>query len=165
LSIILTIDPGNEQSAYLTWDGSKPTSFGILANETLLATLRGCTAGRMVVEMIGHYGTGMPAGKTVFDTCVWIGRFTEAFGADRTEYVLRPTVKAHLCGSARAKDGNVRQALIDRFGGEVSIKKGNVLYKVSKDVWSALAVAAWWQDHQQAPARTEVGVSALNGGL
>jgi len=53
-------------------------------------------------------------------------------------------VKLHLCGSARAKDTNIRQALIDRYGGSAAIGKKAApgpLYGVSKDVWSALAVA------------------------
>ena len=51
-----------------------------------------------------------------------------------------------VCGSARAKDANIRQAIIDRCGGPESIKKGGPLYKVSGDVWSALAVALTWCD-------------------
>ena len=81
------------------------------------------------IEMVASYG--MPVGKTVFETCVWIGRFD---ACEDATLVYRKDVKMHLCGSMRAKDSNIRQALIDKLGKEVT--KG-----VSKDVWSALAVA------------------------
>lgn len=66
--------------------------------------------------MIASYG--MPVGKEVFETCLWIGRFTELAilqGID-VEYIYRKEEKMNLCQSMKAKDSNIRQALIDRFG-------------------------------------------------
>ena len=66
--------------------------------------------------MVACYG--MPVGKEVFDTCVWIGRFIqEAYelGID-CDYIYRKEEKMNLCNSMKAKDSNIRQALIDRFG-------------------------------------------------
>ena len=45
----------------------------------------------------------------------------------------------------RAKDSNIRQALIDKYGKPGTKKDPNLFYndseqKVSKDIWSALAV-------------------------
>ena len=150
--LIVALDPGSEQTAYVVWDGTLKY-FGIESNKDILGRLeyyayQSSGYERLIIEMIGHYGKGMPAGKDVFDTCVWIGRFMQAFGADRTETVLRATIKAHVCGSAKAKDANVRQALIDRFGGPASIRKGGALYGVSKHTWAALAVAVTWWDAQ-----------------
>lgn len=150
---ILAIDPGNEMSALVIWDGLTIVNKLYSNNDEILYNLQMWrNESPLVIEMIGHYGTGMPAGKTVFDTCVWIGRFTQAYGAHRVQTILRPTVKANLCGSARAKDGNVRQAIIDRFGGkEIAIgKKANpgILFGLSGDLWQALAVAlTWWDKH------------------
>jgi hypothetical protein len=56
----------------------------------------------------------------------------------------RRAVKLALCGDSRAKDANIRQALIDRFGGSAAIgRKANPgpLYGISPDVRSALAIA------------------------
>jgi hypothetical protein len=98
--------------------------------------------------MIASYG--MPVGREVFETCVWIGRFMEQWGApDRVNLVYRKDVKMHLCGSPRAKDANIRQALIDLFeptgGGktpQIGTKaKPGPLYGVSTHAWPALGVA------------------------
>jgi len=107
-----------------------------------------------VIEMIGHYGTGMPAGKDVFDTCVWIGRFIEQFVADSevVETLPRATVKMHLCNSPRAKDSNVTQALVDRFAsqqpnhGKGTKKEPGWFYGFSADMWAAYALGVTYID-------------------
>jgi hypothetical protein len=121
---------------------------GILTNDVLLHTVsrESFNCQRLVVEMVGHYGTGMPAGKTVFETCVWIGRFIQLWGGRDYDLMLRKTIVANLCGSARAKDSNVRQALVDRYGAPGTRKNPGRLYGVKKDIWSALAVAVVWSD-------------------
>ena len=72
--------------------------------------------------MIASYG--MAVGKEVFDTCIWIGRFIELEKLQNidAEYIYRKDEKINLCNSMKAKDSNIRQALIDRFG-EVGTKK------------------------------------------
>jgi hypothetical protein len=102
----------------------------------------------VAIEMIASYG--MPVGREVFETCVWIGRFQQALESPGTaELVYRKDVKLHLCGSPRAKDGNVRQALIDLFpatgGGKTpqigTKKQPGPLYGMSSHAWAALGVA------------------------
>ena len=77
---------------------------------------------KLVIEMIASYG--MPVGKEVFETCVWIGRFEELGRLQNidVEYVYRKDEKMNICHSMKAKDSNIRQALIDRFG-EVGTKR------------------------------------------
>jgi hypothetical protein len=56
----------------------------------------------------------------------------------------RRVVKLALCGDSRAKDANIRQALIDRFGGSAAVGRKAApgpLYGIHRDVWSALAIA------------------------
>lgn len=167
---ILAIDPGNIESAYVAIDAGtrRPLDVGKVPNEELLSKLWGSTktgwldpCEPIYIEMIGHYGTGMPAGKTVFDTCVWIGRFIEASGSDQAhgdhaELILRPTVKAHLCGSAKAKDANVAQALVDRFApGQPNHGKGTkaspgFFFGFRADIWQAMALAVYAADQLEA---------------
>jgi hypothetical protein len=141
---VLAIDPGTSQSAWLRFDGDRPQGFGITANDVLVRALRsGGLPEVVVIEKVESYG--MAVGAEVFDTVLWAGRFAEA--AHRVPVVLLPrrAVKLALCGDLRAKDANIRQALIDRFGGKdaaVGRKAApGPLYGISRDVWSALAIA------------------------
>ena len=97
--------------------------------------------------MVASYG--MPVGATVFETCVWIGRFVQAV-TERSKvepiFVYRKDEKMALCHSMKAKDGNIRQALIDRFGVVGTKKNPGWFYGVSKDVWSAIAVGVTFYD-------------------
>ena len=72
--------------------------------------------------------------------------------------VYRHEVKLHLCGSARAKDANVRQALIDRFGPGKELAIGRKaapgpLYGMTGDCWAALGVAVTDADQRAAVLR------------
>jgi hypothetical protein len=140
---VLAIDPGSSQSAWLRFDGDRPQGFGITANDVLVRALRtGGLPEVVAIEKVESYG--MAVGAEVFDTVLWAGRFAEA--AHRVPVVLLPrrAVKLALCGDSRAKDANIRQALIDRFGGVAAIGRKAApgpLYGISRDVWSALAIA------------------------
>jgi len=90
--------------------------------------------------MVASYG--MPVGKEVFETCVWIGRFMQVWhDPDAVRLIYRRDVKLHLCGSARAKDGNIRQALIDKLGPQGTKKAPGPTYGVKSHAWAALALA------------------------
>jgi hypothetical protein len=150
---ILAIDPGNIKSAYVLMDAEtyKPLEFGILENEQLLLQMEELFIAEdietVVIEKIASYG--MAVGATVFDTCIWIGRFSQVanyhFGC-KVEYIYRSEEKMNLCHSMKAKDANIRQALIDRFG-EVGTKRSpGWFYGVSKDIWAAIAVGVTYLD-------------------
>ena len=148
---LLAIDPGPEQSAFvLLGPDFNRLQSGKLVNDDLAAMCCGelLVEDRCVIEMIASYG--MPVGREVFETCVWIGRFMEAVGAHRCDRLTRIEVKNHLCHSARAKDSNIRQALIDRLGAPGTKKEPGPTYGISGDVWAALAVAVTWWDKQEA---------------
>lgn len=148
-SPVLAVDPGNEETAFVVWDGVRLVDFGKVANADAAARFRMISpmTRKCVIEKIASYG--MAVGESVFETCVWTGRFMEIYGPDRVERMPRLNVKMHLCHDSKAKDANIRQAIIDRFGGKMSIgnkKSPGPLYGVSKDVWSALAIALTWWD-------------------
>lgn len=153
--MILAIDPGPTESAYVLYDG-KLNAFAKVGNLTLLNDLLRNPDGfdNVVIEKIASYG--MSVGAEVFETVYWTGRFAEAFEANRfnsrsrAERLERLKVKMHLCHDSRAKDANIRQAIIDRFGGKekaIGCKKSpGPLYGVSGDAWAALGLAiTWWE--------------------
>lgn len=151
---ILALDPGNEKTALVIFDTERnrieePT---IRENEWVAGEVEsiGLYVDALAIEMVACYG--MAVGKEVFETCIWIGRFIDRYEhktGKTAAKVYRQHVKLHLCNSARAKDANIRQALIDRFGG-ASAKgtKANPgpLRGISSHLWSALAVAVYYAD-------------------
>lgn len=141
---ILAIDPGTTESGWVTFssDGCVIAS-GVLENVELLREIGSGgigTADEMAIEMVASYG--MAVGKEVFETCVWIGRFVQAWrNPESARLVYRRDVKLHLCGSPRAKDANIRQALIDLLGPQGTKKAPGPTYGVKSHAWAALAVA------------------------
>ena len=138
---ILAIDPGTTESGWVVFDGQRVVECGVSDNDSIVWKLKFFQGEKVAIEMIASYG--MAVGKEVFETCVWIGRFMQArFEFERLpERVYRRDVKIHLCGSPRAKDANIRQALIDRFGVVGTVKNKGPLFGVKSHIWSALAVA------------------------
>ncbi|HJB20949.1 MAG TPA: hypothetical protein H9773_04515 [Candidatus Fournierella merdavium] len=117
----------------------------------------------IVVEMVASYG--MAVGREVFETCVWIGRFLQ-LGAVLPEQqpchiVYRLEEKKALCHNGHAKDGNIMQALVDRYAcGQPNHGKGTkaspgFFYGFSKDAWQAMAVAVTWLDRETRRGATE----------
>jgi len=121
---ILAIDPGTTKSAYLLYQEGSILGFDKLDNCQILLVAEGCNANLMAIEMPACYG--MAVGKSVFETCRWVGIFQQAFGLSKTYLVYRKScsdegvdsILMHLCHNTRAKDTNVRRAIIDLYGGD-----------------------------------------------
>ena len=149
---ILAIDPGPIESAWVLWNGEVIGSHGKQSNTEIaswISSAQIATADRLAIEMIASYG--MPVGAEVFETCVWIGRFMQSFGdTRRVDRLTRNEVKNHLCHSSRAKDSNIRQAIIDRLGPVGTKKAPGPCYGLAGDEWAALAVALTWWDKEKA---------------
>lgn len=153
---VFAVDPGYERSALVIFDGERVLEACTLENVDLLVRLRGRLATHadvLVIEQIA--AMGMTVGAEVFETCFWSGQFAEAWAGRQCDMawdrVKRHAVKTHLCGNQRAKDANIRQALIDRFGPgkdrAIGTKKApGPLYGIHGDEWAALAVAVTWWD-------------------
>jgi Holliday junction resolvasome RuvABC endonuclease subunit len=157
--IIMGIDPGPEKSAFAIYGNGNViyTSSDELSkdykrlhtvdNEYMVGSV-GCIADShhvslVAIEMVACYG--MPAGKSLFDTARWAGRFQQELISYHINTVLvyRKKIVTELCGSARAKDGNVRQALIDMLGEPGKKANPGPTYGIAKDTWQALAVAVY----------------------
>lgn len=146
---IICIDPGPVESGLVIMlsDGTV-TDHVIDGNAEILDWLGRLTHGTLIVEMIASYG--MAVGKDVFETCVWIGRFVQVWHGP-VERITRKDVKLALCGTTKAKDANIRQALIDIYGPgkETAIgRKANPgpLYGIRKHEWAALAVGVAYRE-------------------
>lgn len=149
-SLVIAIDPGNEQSAWCVLLNGKPQAFDKQPNLDVLARCRRDwspldSGDVLAIEMIASYG--MAVGREVFETCVWIGRFAEAWErrGGTVHFVYRKDVKLFHCENTRANDSNIRAALIDRYGPGKDIAVGTKrqpgpLYGVKGDAWAALAV-------------------------
>ena len=153
--MILAIDPGNVESAYVLVedDLSRVVEKGKVENFELVDIIlrikdEHSSLEHIAIEMIASYG--MAVGKTVFETCVWIGRFIQLirieFGVE-ADLIYRSEEKMCLCHSMKAKDSNIRQALVDIYapntpnGGKGTKKSPGYFYGFKSDIYSALAVA------------------------
>jgi hypothetical protein len=154
---ILALDPGTTQTGWVEYGGDNGIiESGIMPNEQVLEMLK--RAHRpdyhcLAIEMIASYG--MAVGREVFETCVWIGRFQQAWiewpgGAD-VRLVYRRTVKLHLCESVKAKDTNIWQALVDKFGEPGTKKAPGGLYGVRSHARAALALAVTVAEQSSPP--------------
>lgn len=134
------IDPGPRECCGVLFDGQRVVEVVNLSTRELIVWMGLRSVGRRVsfaCEWIESFG--MPVGRETFETVAQIGVIIGATRAIRL--IPRRDIKLHLCGSVRAKDGNVRQALIDHVG-PVGVKKDpGPCYGVSKHAWAALAVA------------------------
>ena len=137
---LLAIDPGPEKSGYVVWNSHRVCAFGHLPNDVL----RGYIDDQwdtVAIEMIASYG--MAVGAAVFNTCVEVGRFLERARANDIDckLVFRKDVKMFVCRSMKAKDGNIRQSLIDHLGPVGTKANPGPLYGVKSHAWAALAIA------------------------
>lgn len=158
MGTILAIDPGNIQSGYVIveHDGKeirKVLDVGKVPNEEMYSVFFS-TYDHLAIEMVA--GMGMPVGQEVFDTCFWIGRFWEfarvySMGHP-PQKIYRREEKLYLCGHSQAKDGNIRQALVDRYApgqpnyGKGTKKNPGFFYGFAADMWAAMAVAVTYFD-------------------
>ena len=153
---LFCIDPGTEESGVVIYNPEEHQiifSGAEVKNEKLISILKQKDSFEimLVVEMVSSYG--MPVGMSTFETVYWVGRFVQAYEGLSTR-IFRKDVKMILCNSMRAKDSNVRQAILDMFaatgGGKTpqvgTKKEPGPLYGVKSHAWSALAVGLAYKE-------------------
>lgn len=138
--ITIGIDPGPRESAVVVWDGATVLSARDVPNAAMPHAVAGIDA-TIACEWIESFG--MAVGREVFETVFAIGTFSQHA---TLRLVPRRDVKLHLCASPRAKDGNIRQALIDRCGPVGTKKNPGPLFGIAGHRWAALAVAVTAHD-------------------
>ena len=160
---IVAIDPGPETSgmvvATVRSDIFSPIiqhAYSKIENDEIIRQIeRGLfvNCDFLLIEKVESYG--MAVGRDVFETVYQSGRIHESWRREVMSPVLRigrKEIKLRLCGSIRAKDVNIRQALLDLFppsgGGKTpqvgTTKVPGPLYGVSSHAWSALALLCAW---------------------
>lgn len=154
---VLAIDPGNAESGIVLIGADyRPIMAKKAPNEYLLdqITFHSRDFDEVVIEMVASYG--MAVGASVFETCVWIGRFEQRlrdFGKNVTR-IPRLRVKMNLCHKSTAKDSNITQALVDRFApnepnkGKGTKKAPGFFYGFKKDIWQAYALGVTYLDEK-----------------
>lgn len=116
---LVAIDPGTTKSGWVQIEDGIPVQHGWYENEPLLKILElDVYSTDLAIEDITSFG--MPVGKDVFTTVRWTGRFDHAASQNGlpATYIGRKEVMTELCGTPRGNDSTLRQAIIDRFGGE-----------------------------------------------
>lgn len=146
---VLAIDPGNEMSGYVIFNNGiecKPLKIGKIPNEEIMKIIKNAQFDYIAIEMIACYG--MAVGRTVFETCVWIGRMSQvAFDAGvKVCRIYRREVTNIICPKQKANDSKVKKALIKRFAPDAPNRgKGNkkapgFFFGFAYDIWQAFAV-------------------------
>lgn len=147
--MLLAIDPGNTESAFCLMDENHEVhDKGKVLNARLIdyIMLNAKRIDHLAVEMVASMG--MPVGAEVFETCVMIGRIelTADMKGIAHSRVYRLEEKVRICHDSRAKDVNIRRALIERFArhdrknGKGTKTNPDHFYGFKADVWSAFAV-------------------------
>lgn len=155
---ILALDPGTKYTGYcLLSPELRPIKFGKESNDDVMMvsldilstiTFKPCI---VVIERVASYG--MAVGSEVFETCEWIGRYTQELQRYASiEYVYRKDEKVMICGSTHANDATIKRVLADRFAygqsnyGKGTKKEPGFFYGFKADIWSAFAVGVTYHD-------------------
>lgn len=152
---VLALDPGNVRSALIGLRGRTILFTRHDHNDALRAWFyqqmhNGLLPSNMVLVIEQVASMGMAVGETVFETVFWSGRFAELWTSRGGVFTRMPrhAVKLALCHNTRAKDANIRQRLIDLYGGPAAIGRKATpgpLYAVKGDLWAALALGLAYQ--------------------
>lgn len=143
--MLIGIDPAPLVQSFVIFDGKRVISTGNVSVTELCVILRenpGLLAACEYIDCLG-----MAVGSETFSTVFNCGRLYAA--ATIMRLIPRRDIKLHLCGTHRAKDANVRQALIDKIGPVGTKKQPGPCHGVATHLWAALAVAVTATDCEQ----------------
>jgi hypothetical protein len=144
--LIIGLDPGPTHSAFVVWDTKKMEIVGKQYNENkiILSMLPlPEVLYRKEIYVIEKVACmGQVVGASVFETVFWSGKFAQKISSKfgKVDRMTRMVVKNTLCHSSRAKDGNIRQALIDKIGPVGTKKNPGPCFGMAGHLWSSLAV-------------------------
>jgi len=120
---ILGIDPGSLKSAIVEWDGQAVTSAREDYNTALLpwiaqeASFNLCA----IESPTGWTRAGHAMTNEVMETIRTVGAFRYVVEERKrvADLITPPTIRAFLCGSARANDKDVKKMLVARYADDL----------------------------------------------
>jgi hypothetical protein len=125
---ILAIDAGTRKSGWVLVEDNdklKPVEYGFWDNEELEILITDTSneifhPNKLTVIFEDIQSYGMPVGVDVFETVKWLGELRHVCKYEMLDYkfIKRSEVKNFLCKTSKASDKNVRQAIIDYYGGD-----------------------------------------------
>jgi Holliday junction resolvasome RuvABC endonuclease subunit len=145
------LDPGPAETGYaVVGPEYQVVEAGKSSNEAIITMLKANSPSHVAIESVQSYGA--PVGRSVFDTCFFIGELIRTCKDAGIPFTLypRPEYTRRICGVGKVNDAVLRQALLLRFGGD---RKGEPLYalKGNSDKRSAFAVAVYFLDVTSSP--------------
>lgn len=160
--MILSIDPANVFTAYtLIEENYVPIEFEKTENELFVKKIKEKTFNnvrKVIIENISSYGN--IAGKTTYETCVFIGRlyqlFSDIVGKENVELRYRHKIKKGFNLGKNGNDKGVREYLVNRFAkssknyGKGNKKSPDFFYGFADDIWQAYAVGVSFLDEEGA---------------
>ena len=158
MSRIAGIDPGPTHSGLVRlttgehghWPPAVTFAAKEMSNADLLASLTETACDLVVCEWLVTYKNAA-IGASVLDTALLVGRIIERSTAP-VRLITRPDIGRELCQSGRAKNAQLRAAILEMYPATGGGKDGRLgtskapgpLYSVSSHAWSALAAALAW---------------------
>lgn len=165
---VLAIDPGSEKSGVVLIEGRTVREHSVVDNESLLEQILAYAVDEVAeycaIEYTPPYTMTTRDGRAyvpeqLLTTTAWIGRFEQCWHLMRAEWparIKRRDALKYVTGKgSRVGDTQVRQCLIERFGGTkekaIGLKTSpGPLYGITSHEWAALAVAVTFQSQRQA---------------
>ena len=157
---ILAIDVGTTDSGYVIMTMPDEDTLNIIQagkvdNNTLLKIIKNADYNEAVYEQFQCYG--MAVGESTIESITWNGRVIQSVidRGKKIERIYRKEEKMTLCHSMKARDANIRQALIDRYAkkdkkrGRGTKKEPDTFYGVTRDVWQAVAVGVTYLEKKR----------------
>lgn len=140
-------------------DSLKPIEIGFLEADEMLnyiGTVHERFYGNLYLAIETIQNLGQVVGKSVFDTCILVGRLYEHALVCGTfkdiQFIYRKEEKLNLCGTLRSKDKDIIQALVRRFApnepnfGKGTKKNPGWFFGFKADIWQACAVTTTYHD-------------------
>lgn len=146
--MIIGIDPGTERSGMVCYDFENRVLIdnGTVFNWEMLTSVKVPVLCQISIEMPENFG--MNVGHHIFETLIFIGRYQQrlidlGFPQHHIHRIKRGDIKYTVAGKRGLKDGDIRQAMISRYGD--TLKKTAKTYKLKGHEWQAFAAAeALW---------------------